>query len=638
MRPVKGGQWPRSILCCDVMGKFYTIKTNGIAKTESLVSWSAALMTKQGVDYAIWQMACGGSAIGFWQMLHRVAEEISPTWIMSHSACRAWNLLSLWEEIENGRIIMAERPNMQACYDGILSRMRRYDSPSSKWPISAGSVSRLLGNAHGYMVSGDPPNILRSRFSGQKDWWQWVDIQNYGITRPDGIADGKSTVEWLCAATRSMSVALHNYHLGSLRPTAGSQALHGFRRTYYKGGIYVGSRREALEAESAGYYGGRCECCRIGASGCVVIAGDFASQYCRLCRDHAVPVRCTACKLASGGETHSPLDSESGIIGRVDIETEEPAYPYRRVVCGNGDSDTQARDRSAVSAAVDTDIIYPIGRFTTTLCGPELKDAAEHGRIKRWHSWCEYKMQPALSGYATAILSMRADAERTGDTVTTQLSKRLGNSLPGKFGERRKDWTYSPQSSCDIDYGEWYSPDSNGNMCRYRAIAGVVHRESAREWAEEAVPAISAWITSLGRMALLRAIRCAGWENVYYYDTDSIFTNQIGWDNLCRRGMVAVNGGEGLRHIGTDENPQFIGIKNYKFAGKMVCAGMPNTGGVAIGSGWTYQRSPTPTEMARVGERPRQQTVLVTVDFSKKYRHGVVDVYGIVSPIRLAEW
>jgi hypothetical protein len=258
--------------------------------------------------------------------------------------------------------------------------------------------------------------------------------------------------------------------------------------------------------------------------------------------------------------------------------------------------------------------------------------------VKRWHSWATYEMQPALCEYATAILSMRANAERCGDTVAIQLAKRLGNSLPGKFGERRKDWTYCPNASCDVQYGEWYSPDSNGELHRYRAIGGVVHREGTLEYAMDAVPAIAAWVTSLGRMALLNAIRLAGWENVYYYDTDSIFCNREGWVRLKCNEDYKYERTLKLRPLGEDAEAEFLGIKHYGFGGKYVCAGEPRTLTRMPGGAFGFTRSITPTESIRAGERPVQREILLEEPGDAKYRHGIVGADGRVSPIVLTEW
>lgn len=638
LRPVKGNHWPQCILCVDVVGDTFTENHNPRMLKEVLNSWSSSVLERNGDDYNIRFHVCGQSVSGFWETLYKASQYASSLWVMSYRATRLWNLLALWEEIENGRIIIAERPNATAIRECILYGMRGPDSTSPQWPVSASSMSRLLGNAIGYLVSADPPNIIKARFQTLKQWFTWVDMRNYGVDRPSDIADGSSGCNWLAAGARSITAAVNAAKLGSLRPTAGSQAMHGFRTSYYKGGIYVATGFDWTAIETAGYYGGRCECRTIGVVKQTVVCGDFSSQYCRLCRDQELPIRFLSYQRATKDDTVGPVGLYGQSIATVDIETDEPAYPYRRPA--NPVYGGRAENDPALTPAryADTDIIYPIGRFTTTLCGPELQDAVSHGRVKKWHCWAVYELQPALREYATAILQLRGRAERFGDAVGVQLAKRLGNSLPGKFGERHQDWTYAPEASCDVQYGEWYAPDSTGELQRYRAIAGVTYRLGKLEYSQEAVPAIAAWVTSLGRMALLETIRLAGWNNVYYYDTDSIFTNSNGWENLRGWCGAFIAGQSILRKIGESDDAEFHGIKHYRFGGKYVCAGMSGSGVILPISGPAYQRTPTPTEMVRAGQRPVQIVQTVSGERAALYRHGTVGVDGKVSPIVLQEW
>jgi hypothetical protein len=602
MRPTKGGKWPRSIVTVDVTGGTSSYHGSPVDYEESLKTWHCRLHERVDSVYGPQHGISGSTKVQFWNYLRSVSTYAGPLWIVSYGACRAWHLLGVWEGIEDGEIIIAESNQSRIARSSVLRDMRGMDSCWSS------------------------------------EWWIWIDIRNYGVDCPTGVSPGADRVAWLSAAMLSVTRAVNSTKLGSLRPTAGSQALHGFRCSYYKGGIYAGAGRQTDEIERAAYYGGRCECCFTGIANSTIVSGDFASQYCRLCRDNGIPVRCVSYTRSAGNETVPTYSSVSSCIADVDIETDEAAYPYRRSTnAARQPRNPRCGESSPVSYG-DTDIIYPVGRFRTVLCGPELKDAVDHGRVRRWHTWSQYELQPALTDYAKAILALRASCENENDVVGVQLAKRLGNCLPGKFGERMSRWVYAPNAACDIEYGEWYAADADGELRRFRAIAGVVHRQEREEWSEEAVPAIAAWITSLGRKVLLDHIRTAGWRHVYYYDTDSLFVDEHGWANLAGADFLYCADGPYLREIGRANNAAFYGIKHYSFGNRNVCAGMPYSGSHAYADGHSYIHVPTPAEFARKGDRPSERGRVTKIYRRVEYRHGTVGPDGRVSPLVVEEW
>jgi len=616
LRPTTGGRWPQAIVCVDCQSVPYCPTAASRTRFEALENVWYGLLVRHLDSYRGVMTGKLPDAYTFWSELSKRLDISGSLWVVSYRASIVWTLLGLWEEIENGRVVL--------------------------FRADAGSAHRFSGSAavasEGYLVAEDPPNICRFRLDGLRHWCQWVDVRNYGMEIEDSVARGRPTVLWLLVATQKLADALHSAKLGSLKATAGSQALHGFRTSYYTGGIYVHNHDRALGLEAAAYYGGRCECRVIGVCGEVVHHLDFRSLYPACCAYGELPVRLRECRAGERYELVRGGCAGYGQIADCDLETDEPAYPYRRNHDGSDSGAGITGRASACLPSYDTDIIYPVGRFRTVLCGPELSDAMERGRIRRIHRTALYEMEPALRDYALAIYEMRCHAEHQGNAAVGDLAKRLSVCLPGKFGQRLRVWEPAPDCAADRPYGVWWGADLAGNPCRYRSVGWTVWRECVVGWSQEAVPAIAGWITSAGRMALLAAIRMAGWDNVLYYDTDSLFVTEVGYGNLIAADQVAIKSLGRLDYRGHEEGINLRGIKSYVFGGRTVDAGNPRgTARVSPdGSGYWYTSSAG--EQIRQGKRPSASAVLRLHERHEEYRHGVVREDGRVRPIELNEW
>jgi len=616
LRPTTGGRWPQAIVCvdCQSVPVLPTAVSRTRFETLEWVWWGVLIRHEESYKH----VALGRlpHVDAFWKILRLRSESCNSLWIVSYRASIVWTLLGLWDQIENGRVVL--------------------------FRADAGDAHRFAGSAavanEGYLVAEDPPNICRFRLDGLSHWCQWVDVRNYGMEIEDSVYRGRPTVLWLLVAMQKLADALHSAKLGSLKATAGSQALHGFRTSYYTGGIYAHNNYQALALESAAYYGGRCECRVIGVCSGTVHHLDFRSLYPACCVNERLPARLRRYCAGQEADQDSGSGTGYGRIADCDIETHEPAYPYRRNHDGSDYGAGITGRASACLPSHDTDIIYPIGRFRTVLCGPELADAQERGRVKRVHRTALYEMDSALREYALAIYEMRCNAELQGSTAVHDLAKRLSVCLPGKFGQRLRVWEPAPDCAADRPYGVWWGADLAGNPCRYRSVGWTVWRECVVGWSQESCPAIAGWITSAGRMELLRAIRVAGWDNVLYYDTDSLFVNEVGYARLVAENQVARRALGRLDYKTKADGIELRGIKHYLFGGREVDAGTPRGTARLSPDGQGYWYTSSAGEQIRQGRRPAASAVLRTYERHEEYRHGVVHEDGRVTPIELNEW
>lgn len=613
LKTAKGGRYPRIVICVDAVSD--GVLHNGHTDTvrEYLTSWHAVTLTRQKTEYHDTGYAAGNTVDGWWRYLEMQCHDGIAVWIASAWCGRVWTLLDLWGALEDGRIRLcrqAERTGADS-RDAVL--LVRPDCSVGHTPGGIPDVPGMQGQGEnsGILVCSDPPNILSGRVRDSRV--TWVDTRNYGIAPPAGIRSGLPLARHVGECISKLAGAIRRYSLGSLQTTAGAQAMHGFRAGYYRGGIWCHNDATALAGESDSYYGGRCEAFRIGDTGRSAWHFDYRSLYPSVCVQHGLPIRYRGRRERTGGPGGYDRATLARAIARVTIRTDEPAYPYRR-----GEI-----------------VIWPVGTFTTTLCGPGLTDAFDRDRITELHWIQEYELDSALADYCDAIHRARSEAEDAHESDIAAMCKLLSVSLPGKFGQRRDGWEHCPSHPPDCEYGQWIGRDDSGAPCEYRAVAGQTFKRVKGDWLPDACPAIAAWITSLGRMRLLDAIRAAGWAHTYYVDTDALIVDDEGMDGLVAAGLVRERTLGYLSAKGYYDSLDILGIKYYRHDGITVCAGQAierSQQSDTPGMVW-IQRGPD--EYVRQGRRPDVVSELQPYQRTLEYRHGVVRPDGTVTPHRI---
>lgn len=615
LRPRRADRWPAWIIAVDCDGLKADANGRGGWRRERLERWAAVLLSRRRCEYAAVAEASGPGADGWWRVLAEWSARPGLVWLASYRCPRVWALLGLWEALEAGRV---ELP-MPVPLD---------QRPRPAWLAAADA---------GCCVLDDPPSMLRLRWPRGTRAMQWVGAENYGLERPASTQAGMPAARCLGTAVRGIARALQAASLGSLRPTAASQAYYGFRRSYYSGGVYCHGDPRALALEDRAYRGGRCEAWVLGHVPGPLWYLDYRSLYPSICATEALPVRLL--RYHDGPLPLSALRPRAGqgVIARVLVESDEPAYPCRRVAAAGGGAGAAGSPGHSAPGNGDTDIIYPVGRWWTSLAGPELADALDRDRVRGVAGLAVYDLAPALADYARAVYALRCRAEVEGDRDVATLAKMLLVCLPGQFAARERRWVLAPRVNIDLPYAEWWGSDPAGLPCRYRSIAWTAWRQQSGGWAPESVPSLAAWITSAGRVALLRIIRLAGWPEVHYCDTDGIITTALGYERLSRSGMIRP-GELGMLEVRDVSDSALIrGPKSYTFGDRDVRAGRPclEAGDVDGVAGWF--RAPTPAEQLRRGQRPEAISTLHREATNGAVPPGRVAVAGRAKPIEIWE-
>jgi hypothetical protein len=105
-----------------------------------------------------------------------------------------------------------------------------------------------------------------------------------------------------------------------------------------------------------------------------------------------------------------------------------------------------------------------------------------------------------------------------------------------------------------------------------RYLFGWRYECVGKEEAFNSIPSISAHITADARNLLTDYIEKAGWENVFYCDTDSLIVNSRGFDNL--RDYISNNELGKLKIENTSDNLEIYGLKDYRFGEEVKIKGI----------------------------------------------------------------
>ena len=432
----------------------------------------------------------------------------------------------------------------------------REDGISWRW-VSGSNYRIVESVSHG---NAESDGSLRSGDRPAQDWY----FQPRGLSGPSAIlARIVGYCQWWReTASVGWSCTIGQLAYGILRSTAakGSIATHGDEAVH------------RLERQSA--YGGRASCWyygRIetgsdhrtssqGATGrntSVVESGpvtqiDIRGMYPSLLRDRMFPTRLISYRNdIIPRELDSLIDSH-GVIAHVTIDTRRAEYPYR-----NGDR-----------------ILYPVGRFTTTLTGVELCKLRPDGAVLTVHSAAIYQLSNAFHATAQLMLANRDCTASATDAHRYTFAKLLSNSIAGKLAQRAGKWCRDSDHDSPGKWGESYELDlATGEQIRRRHIAGMAYRWTDDVSGRGPHTAAFAYLAAYGRV-LMREIRDRlPQKSVVSQDTDGLWILPSGMSAL---GTVPAKDGVDWGQygiVGSARTAQWYGPRHYQIDGTWVLSG-----------------------------------------------------------------
>ncbi len=391
--------------------------------------------------------------------------------------------------------------------------------------------------------------------------------------------------------------------------TQGATAMAAYLARHYKTTIWIHNNKEAIDLERAAYKGGRVEAFYIGSpdKGPYTVL-DVNSLYPFVMAKYEYPYRYVF-------QSHYPTVSQVeryleqySIIAEVIIRTKAPVYPIRT-------------ERT----------VFPIGNFRACLSSPELIHALANGHIERVvHCVC-YDKADLFSSYVNTLYAMRKQFKEVGNDAYVELTKKLMNTLYGKFGQKAEEWEKVGEDVNEPDHYEYLIETDKPGKTTLRWIMGECFRCVSKGEAFDSFPAIAAHVTAYGRMVLWGLMEKAGKGNYYYCDTDSLIVNSKGLRRL-RSELSDVELGK-LKVVEKTDTLIIHGLKDYVTDSKTVTKGIRKNAERLTDDSFAQDKWPSIQGLLRSGSGSVYIVERQVKHLSRIYEKGKVESNGSVSPL-----
>lgn len=400
--------------------------------------------------------------------------------------------------------------------------------------------------------------------------------------------------------------------LGNFGKTAPKQAFNAFRHRFMPFPIFIHADVKANDIERDSYYGGRTEAFFIGkVPDKVVYTLDVNSMYPAVMRSNRYPYKLYAYRENLTPKGLAIVINDYQVTAKITVNVNLPCLPCR----------------------IKNRLIFPVGTFITTLPTPEIMLAMEFGRIERVHQAALYLSAPIFQEYVDFFYNERLKAKQAGNRVYDLLYKLMLNSLYGKFGEKSGDWQVEGPTNYEGAGYERVFSLTTGKWTTYKWIAGTMLVKEEEKEGYDSFPAIAGHVTGYARKLLWEYILKAGMDNVYYCDTDSLFVNKTGLDNL--KSVIDTKELGFLKQEGTKKNLLIYGPKDYAFEGGEKHKGVPKTAERIGANRWKYTFWPKISTLIRNNSVDRYYNVEMEKELKRHYLKGWITETGKVVPFEL---
>jgi hypothetical protein len=299
--------------------------------------------------------------------------------------------------------------------------------------------------------------------------------------------------------------------------SAASTALATYRSSYQPRPLPEISEH-ATQLARAGYYGGRCEPFRREFRGQQPIGRrtDTVVEF----HSHIV-IR---------GETKSV-----GVLHCYDVNSMYPwamrqhqpieeldVKGYHSELTGFVDCDIDVSNchMPILPCRKNNRLLFPVGRWrgTFSTCELRMAEAVNQARVLHVYDSVYFRTADIFSQYVDTLYKFRNKDSPDWELSLDRMAKIALNSLYGKFGSQEVRETIHIRPSFDdmVNKQMQQMPSSVSVDC---------YIERTIKHSAYMLPQISAWITALGRVKLVEGLLTARRENVFYCDTDSIYTS-----------------------------------------------------------------------------------------------------------------
>lgn len=462
-------------------------------------------------------------------------------------------------------------------------------------------------------------------------------------------------------------------NLTRLKATGSSLSFNAFRHKFYepieendKSWIWIHNWKRAIKLERESYRGGITDCFKIGKSKEKLYKLDINSMYASLMKEKLLPYRII-------GNFHELNKSVYFKGKRKNGYSNETLWSFYKIAKENNwdvivNATVELNKENAYILNNFKDIgfnksIFTYGKFNITLCSPELEFLENCNTKITIHEINVYQTKLIFKEFVEFFYNVRLKAKRENNKVDDEFCKLMLNGQYGKWGQRKIDYTIlERKSEFYKEYGKIIllmldrAIERTGiiNFEKEIVYLGTIVNEGelyvvngklyllkqTKENSYDSFVAISSFITSYARMTLIKYLLIAERKNVYYCDTDSLFVNEIGFNNLKRNGYISETE-LGLLKIESIGFGRFYAPKFYDFDGERKCKGIKKNSLLleendkkAIYEIQSWQRWKTDLKNGYVNK----QIIKITKKESNKlYNKGKIDKFGNVIPFSIKE-
>lgn len=292
--------------------------------------------------------------------------------------------------------------------------------------------------------------------------------------------------------------------LGKFSISGAACGWNTYRHTIGKRDVVIDPDSSAVDFEHQAVYGGRRDVFRCGQ----LPRGrygeiDFAGAYPTIASTQPLPARRMGRLTQQIATAIIKGQCPYGMVAECVISTDVPRYPLRQY------------DR----------VFYPVGRFTTTLAGPEIIEASRNGDLESVGAGYFYAMSYHMRPWARWVLSLQDQPEDKVPGPARIWAKGASRSVCGKWAQR--GWSTEPfqgPPTDDWSYEEaWIAgSEARASIC---GLAGKWYLSIADQESEHEFPAVLAYIESHCRLRLNRVIELAPAGSVIQCDTDGVMAS-----------------------------------------------------------------------------------------------------------------
>lgn len=402
----------------------------------------------------------------------------------------------------------------------------------------------------------------------------------------------------------------HEHDLGVFGITRSSQAFNAYRHRFMPHTIYIHDNTTVIKLEREGYFGGRTECFHIGN----LPKGqyhklDINSLYPYVMTQHDYPTKLSFQARTMTLARLKRLLKNHLCMARVLVNIKEPYIAKR----------------------INNRTCFPVGRFECVVCTEVLKRLIKNRELVKVRYAAFYKGKHIFDKYIDFFNRLKEGYSEKGDKFGRSVSKYMMNTLYGKFGQRCEEVVH--EEDAPLETVESYGGIDLVTNTRYWVVVyggRLVVTEKGEKNGYNTFVAIAAHVTENARLFLWDSVQRAGKENSFYCDTDSLFTNGQGLENM-----------ESLLHdskIGgwkTEDSSKHVvirGPKDYQFGEETHRKGIRKNA-VQVGDN-KFEQDMFPTFRACIADKNLTGYVVkrVTKQLKGEYKKGTILDTGRVVP------